>query len=555
VYEPETLNKQQDLAPSAIAPAVRSFDEVRARLLNREEIAFLDVREEAPHAEGHPLFAANFPFSRIELDAYTKLPRRDVPIVTIDDGEGLAVASARKLVELGYSDVAVFEHGIDGWKAAGGELFIDVNVPSKAFGELMEASCHTPSLPAEEVKKLIDSRADIVIVDVRRFDEYHTMCIPTAISVPNAELLLRLPDLAPRPETKVIVNCAGRTRGLLGTQSLINAGLPNPVAALRNGTIGWTLAGQQLDIAQTRTYPDTPPGSADVAALRARAVADGAGVKRACASQLAEWASQETRTTYFFDVRSLAEYKTRHAPGFRPVPGGQLIQEVDMHAPVRGARIVLTDDDGVRANMSASWLAQMAWDVYVVDDLATDGFSETGDWQPRLPARPKVREVTPEALCAWLDDGGDAVVLDVSKYASYQKGHVPGAWYLLRSRLDAAVEKLPKASRYVLTCTTSALAYFVAPELARRVAGEVLVLSGGTRAWSQSGFELESGKGHLASPPIDRYRRPYEGTDISRDAMQAYLDWEFGLIEQLRRDGTHHFRPVNLSATGQCEQP
>jgi hypothetical protein len=38
-----------------------------------------------------------------------------------------------------------------------------------------------------------------------------------------------------------------------------------------------------------------------------------------------------------------------------------------------------------------------------------------------------------------------------------------------------------------------------------------------------------------------RYRRPYEGTDASAEKMQAYLDWEYGLVEQLKRDGTHGF--------------
>ncbi|MED7931811.1 hypothetical protein SMD20_46855 [Nonomuraea sp. LP-02] len=44
--------------------------------------------------------------------------------------------------------------------------------------------------------------------------------------------------------------------------------------------------------------------------------------------------------------------------------------------------------------------------------------------------------------------------------------------------------------------------------------------------------------------PADRYRRPYEGTDNPRTAMEAYLAWEYGLVEQLERDGTHHFRVV-----------
>ena len=172
---------------------------VRAKLLNKEEIAFLDVREEDPHAQEHPLFAANFPLSRIEIDAYTKLPRRDVAIVTLDDGEGDAQLAADRLMALGYSNVSVFAGGVKEWKRAGGEVFRDVNVPSKSFGELVESEVHTPSLSAQEVKQLIDSKADVVVVDVRRFDEYQTMSIPMGISVPGAELVLRLPEIEPDP--------------------------------------------------------------------------------------------------------------------------------------------------------------------------------------------------------------------------------------------------------------------------------------------------------------------------------------------------------------------
>ena len=233
---------------------IQDYAFVRGKLLNKEEIAFLDVREEDPHAQEHPLFAGNFPLSRIEIDAYTKLPRRNVPIVTLDDGEGDAQLAADRLMALGYSDVAVFAGGVKEWKRAGGEVFRDVNVPSKSFGELVESKVHTPSLSAQEVKRLIDSKADVVVVDVRRFDEYQTMSIPTGMSVPGAELVLRLPEIAPNPKTKVIVNCAGRTRSIIGTQSLINAGIPNPVHALRNGTIGWKLADQLLDHGQSRKF-------------------------------------------------------------------------------------------------------------------------------------------------------------------------------------------------------------------------------------------------------------------------------------------------------------
>jgi rhodanese-related sulfurtransferase len=169
----------------------RSYADIRRALLAHEEVALVDVREEAPFAEAHPLFAANIPLSKLELEVLARIPRRDTAVTVYDNGEGLAVRALKRLQDLGYSDVTLLEGGLQGWRDAGGEVFIDVNVPSKAFGELVEHHRHTPSLAAEEVKQLLDAKADVVVLDARRFDEYQTMSIPTGVSVPGAELVLR----------------------------------------------------------------------------------------------------------------------------------------------------------------------------------------------------------------------------------------------------------------------------------------------------------------------------------------------------------------------------
>jgi rhodanese-related sulfurtransferase len=403
-----------------------SVQEVRAALRTRREIALLDVRAEAQFATGHPLFAAQLPLERIELEAPVRLPRKGVPIALYGDDDH-AEQAVRQLENRGYSRVSLVRGGLQAWQGAGFELFRDVNSYSKAFGELVEARRHTPSLSADEVATLIEQRANIAIVDVRRFDEYGTMSIPTGTSIPGAELVLRVPALAPNPETTVIVNCAGRTRSIIGAQSLLNAGLPNRVVALRNGTIGWKLAWRSLEHGQTRQAPDVTPRLASEARQRARRVAYRAGVGHIGAAELALLSADEGRTLYLFDVRTPDEYLAGHLPGFHSAPGGQLVQETDLFAPVRGARIVLSDDLGVRADMTASWLAQMAWEVYVFDSALED-----------------------------------------------------------------------------------------------RV----------------------SGPGSHALPPRSlqgRYRRPYEGVDSSPTAMRAYLEWEFGLVEQLERDDTHGF--------------
>ena len=527
---------------------------VRQALLDKREVAFLDVREEDPHAQCHPLFAANFPLSRVELDAYTKLPRRDVWVVTLDEGDlpldqSDAMRAAQRLVALGYTQVSVLDGGVRAWAAAGAELFKDVNVPSKSFGELVDARKHTPSLSAQEVQALIQEKADVVIVDARRFDEYNTMSIPTATSCPGAELVLRIAELAPRPETRVIVNCAGRTRSIIGTQSLINAQIPNAVSALRNGTIGWTLADQVLEKGQTRHFAQVSAATTQSAANRARGVADRAGVKRAVQQDVDAWRTQSERTSYFFDTRNPDEYLSGHLPEFRSAPGGQLVQETEMVAPVRGARLVLVDTEGVRANMTASWLAQMAWDVYVLDHVSASAFKVTGAWQTPLPAVPECLRVDDVLLNQWLtqqDTDSETLVIDLSRHAQYVRGHLPGARYVLRSQFSHALKGLPHAQRVVLTCPDGGLSQFAAAEItnifAQAASGvSVYVLEGGVHAWRQAGRPLETGPTHLVSPPLDRYKRPYEGTDNAKEAMQGYLDWEFGLVDQLGRDGTHHF--------------
>lgn len=546
-YSPLRYDPANPIVQALASPLpLTTTAEVRTALLEREEIALLDVREEDPFAQSHPLFSANLPLGRLEADAWRRIPRRDTRVVVFDNGEGLAEPAARILQRLGYSRVSLLDGGLAGWAAAGGELFRDVNVPSKSFGELVESIRHTPSLPAPEVQAMIEQGADMVVLDARRFDEYQTMSIPSGISVPGAELVLRARSLAPNPKTQIIVNCAGRTRSIIGTQSLINAGIPNPVAALRNGTIGWTLAGQTLDRGASRRFEDRHVEHQAQSAAAARDVATRAGVRFIDRATLQTLLADPFRTTQVLDVRTPEEYLRGHLPGAASAPGGQLVQETDHTVPVRGARIVLYDDDGVRACMSASWLAQMAWEVCVLEglgraDLSAIGAAVLEQPDPVLP----VVHTTPERLRQWLGQA-DTVVIDTGSSAAFVKGHIPGAYWLLRSRFDPDLARVPAASRVVVTCPDGRLSrHAVAPLRALLPPNtQVLWLSGGTQAWQASGGALDASDAGVVSERIDRYRRPYEGTDNPREAMQGYLDWEFGLVAQLGRDATHGFHVI-----------
>ncbi|HKG01416.1 MAG TPA: rhodanese-like domain-containing protein, partial [Xanthobacteraceae bacterium] len=237
---------------NATASGPVSAAELRAMLADGAELAVLDVREELIYSGSHLLHARSAPLSRLELTVPRLVPRRGTRIVLVDGGDGLAERAASILRRHGYPNLHVLDGGLAAWSAAGYMLFSGVNVPSKAFGEVVEHAAATPSIDAAELKRMIEAGDDLVVVDSRPFDEFTRVSIPTATNVPGAELVLRVPDLAPSPATTVVVNCAGRTRSIIGAQSLINAGLPNHVVALRNGTMGWSLAGFTPDHGQDR---------------------------------------------------------------------------------------------------------------------------------------------------------------------------------------------------------------------------------------------------------------------------------------------------------------
>ena len=233
--------------------------DLKKRIREGGELAILDVREEGAFARGHLLFARSLPFGRIELRVRELVPRFSTPIVLCAGADGLADGAAERLSAFGYGDLAILEGGVAAWEKAGFVLFGGVFVPSKAFGEFVETAYQTDSISAPELKKMLDAGEDVLVLDSRPYDEYRRMSIPTGIDAPGAELAYRVHDLVHSPETLVVVNCAGRTRSIIGAQSLINACLDNKVVALKNGTMGWRLAGFALDHGKDRRAPDPSP--------------------------------------------------------------------------------------------------------------------------------------------------------------------------------------------------------------------------------------------------------------------------------------------------------
>jgi len=520
-------------------------------LLDGHELALLDAREEGEFGTSHLFWAVPCALSRGELRARSLLPRPAARVCCVDDGRGVAEQLAGWLEGVGYTDVAVLDGGTKAWADAGYELFSGVNVPSKAFGEWVEHHYGTESVDATDLKSWIDAGRNIVVLDSRTHEEYVRMSIPTGISVPGGELAYRIGDIAPDPKTLVVVNCAGRTRSIMGAESLRRAGIPNKVVALRNGTMGWELAGLRCDRGRTDRYAPGTPKTADLALQRAKAFAESSGVGVIGAIDLARFEDDPDRTLYVLDVRDPSEYRAGHRPGSINAPGGQLVQATDQWVGVRNARIVLVDDTGVRARMAGAWLRQMGHrDVFVVEG-GLDAIRTTG--REHLPA-PELGNSVPmidvSGLVALLDSGDGTVVLDLARSIDFREGHIPGALWGVRTRLASLALQLAAAKHVVITSPDGVVARLAVDEVKDLTGANVSVLEGGTDAWHAFGRPLMKDRTTPSDEDcIDSYLRAYDRNSGVEEAMQAYLTWEIELANQIRRDNTVAFGVGEATAT------
>lgn len=528
---------------------LRTIDATGLALLlgDEREHVLLDLNEEGVFTNGHLLFAANLPLSRLEQRIRAWVPRRDTPITLIADDEAVATQAAQRLTHGGYSDVATLLGGNQAWQAAGYQLFSGIHVPSKAFGEMVEHANHTPRLPPEQVvqDRQEHGHATRFHVDSRPLAEYGQFTLPDAVDCPGAELVLRAPAHA--GSRSIVVNCAGRTRSIIGAQSLINAGVPNPVYALENGTMGWHLLGQALERGASRLLPLPRPAEIAVARERAVNLAKRLGVGWIDRNQLAKLQIDATRTTYCFDVRLPEDYARGHLPGFINAPGGQLVQSTDAYAPVRNARIVLYDTLGVQAPMTAHWLMQMGREVMVLahggseDALPTSGESAL----ELLYEPPATQSITPGEWIK-LRAHEPARLIDCDDSRAYRRGHLQGASWLGRSRIATLLDQQQHHTLLVFTSEDGCLARFAAADAAA-LGLRAAWLKGGTRgAVKHIGISRTT---DLLGPTDDAWYGPYHLESGVEDAMRAYIDWETGLLERIEHEPGVRFK-VYVASTG-----
>ncbi|QNP50268.1 rhodanese-like domain-containing protein [Diaphorobacter aerolatus] len=508
---------------------------LKSWLHDGEEIALFDVREHGQYGESHLFHATPLPFSRLEVDVFRLVPRRQTRVAVYDGGDdrtaGVAARAAERLRELGYTEVFELSGGAAAWKRAGYALFAGVNLPSKTFGELVEHAYGTPRVTARELAEWQIRERPPVVLDGRPISEFHKMSIPGAICCPNGELAYRIKDIVPDDETPIVINCAGRTRSILGAQTLINLGIANPVYALENGTQGWYLVDLPLDHGKSRHYAEDT-GNQSLKA-QSQALAERFEVPFVDAGTVGQWAQDSDRSLFLCDVRTPEEYRAGTLPGAQLTPGGQLMQAADQYVGVRRARLVLFDGDDVRAAVVASWLRQMGHDASVLKGGVASGLS----LKPiSAPTPPVLQGISAPELAQRLQ-AGTVTVVDLRAGMAYRKEHIPGSIWSIRPRLASDLDGMK--NDVVLVADEADLARWNAQDLS--VAP--LLLTGGIQAWKEAGLPLHASADRPADADcVDYLFFVHDRHDGNKEAARQYLAWETGLVQQLDAQELAEFR-------------
>lgn len=516
-----------------------SAPQLREWLHDGNEIAVLDVSDGGPYSRAHILAASSMPLANIEIQAPLLLPNRTVRIVLCDENELMAVSAAEILTASGFSNVYVLEGGNSAWQKSGFPLFSGNGIISKAFGEQVEECFETPHVSPEDLQRWKEADKPFIHIDARPLAEYKLVSIPGAIDCPGAEIVYRVPEIIDSDNTPIVVNCAGRTRSIIGAQSLRNAGIRNPVYALKNGTMGWHLAGLQTESGANQMLGVPSERGLKISQAIAEGLANQFQIREISRENLQEFLLDLSRTTYVFDVRQPDEYVKGHLPGSINAPGGQLVQATDTFAAVRNSRMVLVDEFRVQAVMTAHWLKQMGWSEVSILQIEQTDMTEIGQGS----CAPLMSSDVPGVEVAELQsliEGKSVAVIDVGESYWYRQARIPGSFYSMRSQLQKSIAHFDRSQLIAVCDGDGRISRFAAKDLLRMGFKNVRYVAGGRNAWRNAGFLMErigeNTDDRVLSETDDMWYPPWARKSGVEEAMMQYLTWEIDLMKTVSQE-------------------
>jgi rhodanese-related sulfurtransferase len=525
-------------------------EEVQQTIDSDEQVAVIDIREPLDYSFGHIKEGTPVPRRLLESRLLEVVPNKEIPVILCDQSGDRAPIDANWLCTLGYQDVSYIEGGIDAWMSAGldtvemqeGVYSTAFNRLSKEFGEQVQVERNVEQIHPDELKELLDDEdEDLLIADVRTPEEHCDMTIPGAVNLQSVDLCLYLNQLRNESQTAV-VHCAGRTRSIIGTASLEKLGFEN-VYELKNGTMGWDLAGYELEKEASRSISKKDLNEVYNPEIESKAesLLTENDIPMISLDEFQDIRDADDRVVYSIDVRTKKEYGEGHIPHTLSIPGGQAIQTADEHIAVRNGTIVFISENHVRSSIVAYWFSEMGFDRVTVFKKGIKAWRDaglpikTGQNQEPLAEEAEVEEMVKYASAATVSDIIDlnaSKIINVGASMDFKSGHLPGAKWVPRYNLEMWLNNndIDRDTPIVLTSKQGYIAMYTAAAIQHELNYEnVHVLKGGTIRWEESGRPLEQSTDGLEFDPRDEIPLPYQQGDW---AKQAYLDWEEELGEK-----------------------
>ena len=537
-------------------PALMSVEDLKKFRDQQTPHALVDVREKGEFVQRHIFRAVPMPRGQIELLVAKRIPDRSVPVIVYDIDGHRAGLAAGTLELLGYKDVRVLDGGLDAWAAAGGRTDYGTNVPGKDWGEKIAVQKKIPHLTPDEIVQRQQSGERIIILDSRTQTEYERNHVPGAYIVPGGELPSRIHTILEVPENRdatIVVNCAGRTRSIVGADVLIRMGVHDKVFALENGTMAWSMAGHELERGPgpSLEVATSPEARESVEQFAAR-VTEEDGVQTVTLEEFQSW-RENGKLHYAIDVRLPEEFAGGHIPDTFHIAAGQVALEADEIVAVNQAPVVMISNSDVRARVGGSLARQIGYpNVYVLAG-GIDGWTGsehelvTSDPELDVPGLDAAREsttaITAEALRAKVSGDNPPLVVDVRGSGDFALGHIENARWVTRGDLERRILNYaqPGVVELVAVCNNGVRSAMSAATLQELGFSNVCYLDGGLSSWTDAGGELVQG---------------LDGADVSlreakddvgmldrrgplarnRQDMIDYLEWEIALGDQYENE-------------------
>ena len=505
-------------------------------LSSSKELAFVDIREIGQHSKGHPFFSVSIPFSVFEIKIQELIPNKNIDIILFDENDDLSEKAHEIAMSMGYKKIFILEDGVHGWTDEGYELFDGINVPSKAFGEWVEIKKQTPHIKPYLLSKKIQKKQNIIIVDGRPLEEFKRMNIPNAICCPNMEIPINISEFIDK-KTEIIINCAGRTRSIIGAQNLINYGIKNSVKALENGTQGWFLANLELEKNQTRQFKDQKVFKKnETISNKASQLIKKYGLKKVSLKQINIFFSDKTRTTYIFDITTHSKNSRCNDLNIKNVPGGQLIQATDNFIGVQNSRIILVDEgDLIRSSMTASWLKQMGYEVYVFED-DLDYINYFFEKKSKFVI-PKHQIISISEIKSYLSFN----ILDTRNSHDYKKLHFKRSKWI--SRKNLRFTNFREKRNFLIIFDDLNKAELISKDISSKYNGEIFFYEFKENEVIQfSDFLTKSSSSPKKSECIDFVYHTYKRHSGNKNHAKSYLKWEKELLQRMDEQEKRKFK-------------